>query len=580
MQGSASERSASDSAASEVPVVVGNLQVMGSTQAVNFTGLRAGAQTRSNSRGRAGEIGSNRTPLSASARAGGIDPIWMEPQVDDGSASRSSDQQPAAVENSTAQMQVQFEEMRAFMREQAKKEAGLLALLGSMQLELAGFRAQAADQASKVPPQVPLGSFVSESAGVAPSSVPSSLPLDSAGNVSSNAGDEDLDGEGDEEEGSSPYQSKKIQFEDEDDQGANVDSEARGGRFSGRVPIGRVLSSGEDPDGGGMFRAAGANHAMEMSQITAYNRSSESFVKNLRVFSEVEFPLWRDSALEVFSLRGLTSVVLSEAGDRGASPALLVAKRQNAWLLLSNSLERAKKSRIITKSMDCNPAKLWTKLIETYALAPAYVTADAAKEVLEKLRQGAGPASLMAYLQTFESQFEQVQGLLVAANRNELEEVSIIATCYRGLNAPHKAVGLGMLDIHGWDQWRQSMRQRSFVAQLSNFSGSTTATGEGTGARNPNRGGEVERAFAAHDGGSTTCYGCGEPGHIRRDCSVPGIATRECHKCGKTGHIAKACKHGENLKGGAGAGAKGGARVSKKRIATTFSSSTRSKFCM
>ena len=250
---------------------------------------------------------------------------------------------------------------------------------------------------------------------MAPPPVPSSHPLDSSTHSVSDAGVEDLDGEGEEGSEGSLYQSKKIHFEGEDDEGANVDSEARGGHFSGRVPIGRVLSSGEDPGGGGMFRAAGANHAMEMSQITAYNRSSESFVKNLRVFSEVEFPLWRDSALEVFSLRGLTSVVLSEAGDPGASAALMVAKRQNAWLLLSNSLERAKKSRIITKSMDCNPAKLWTKLIETYALAPAYVTADAAKEVLEKLRQGAGPASLMAYLQTFESQLEQVQGLLVAA---------------------------------------------------------------------------------------------------------------------------------------------------------------------
>ena len=121
MSGVASERSASEPAASGASLHLESEQVMGSTQSV-FTGLRAGAQTRSVSRGRAGATESTRSPLSASANGGGIESIWMGSQEENGVPdSSSSGQVPAAVD-STAQMQAQFEEMRTFMREQAAEK--------------------------------------------------------------------------------------------------------------------------------------------------------------------------------------------------------------------------------------------------------------------------------------------------------------------------------------------------------------------------------------------------------------------------------------------------------------------------
>ena len=63
MSSEARERSATKPAMAAGPLQTGSVQVMGSTHSV-FTGIRAGAQTRSVSRGRAGATESTRSPIA------------------------------------------------------------------------------------------------------------------------------------------------------------------------------------------------------------------------------------------------------------------------------------------------------------------------------------------------------------------------------------------------------------------------------------------------------------------------------------------------------------------------------------
>jgi hypothetical protein len=267
-------------------------------------------------------------------------------------------------------------------------------------------------------------------------------------------------------------------------------------------------------------------------------------MSTLPTLDEANIPKWREKSLNVMTLRGCVDVVLSTSDPPGVSAELLMAKRQNAFLLLENSLERAGKQRIITRDLKCNPALLWKKLMDTYSLAPAHASADAAKIRLESIRQGTGPTSWLTYLQTFEEQLDITQDLLVGASRNAMDDATVISCCRDGLNKPHRDLSLSLLDITNWVQWKHTLTQRSFVAK---FSGFPSGDPDGSNDRNtPGRGGEAERALVARDGKDFTCYGCGAPGHMIKDCNVRDLASKTCHKCGVAGHLSKACKRGEN----------------------------------
>ena len=175
-------------------------------------------------------------------------------------------------------------------------------------------------------------------------------------------------------------------------------------------------------------------------------------MKTLPKFDEMGYPRWKEKALSTMSMRGCQTVVLSTSDPPGVSNELLSAQRRNAWLLLENALERAGKLRIINREMQCNPALLWRKLEETYALAPAFITADAAKEALLALRQGKGPTSLLTYLQAFDEQLDLTQDLLGGAGRSLLDESSLISHCRDGLNKPHFDLSLALLEVTRWLQ--------------------------------------------------------------------------------------------------------------------------------
>lgn len=55
------------------------------------------------------------------------------------------------------------------------------------------------------------------------------------------------------------------------------------------------------------------------------------------------------------------------------------------------------------------------------------------------------------------------------------------------------------------------------------------------------------QAPAANGGGLKTCHGCGQPGHLKRECPDAvhgGEDQRVCHNCNQTGHIRRDCPSG------------------------------------
>jgi hypothetical protein len=157
------------------------------------------------------------------------------------------------------------------------------------------------------------------------------------------------------------------------------------------------------------------------------------------------------------------------------------------------------------------------------------------------------------------------QDLLIGARRSVLDDPSLISHCRDGLNKAHHDISLSLLDIQQWAQWKHALMQRSFVAKLSSFTSSSSAH-SGDRRSSGGRQEHVERANSAVGGTDVTCYGCGERGHYKKDCTVPNIATRECRNCGSVGHIAKACKKPSNDKpSGAGAGASSSSKHSSSK---------------
>ena len=498
----------SDSLANEPGSSSGIQQVMGPSSGTS------GIQTRSQSRGRA-EGAEHRTPLSSGRGVGGAS-IWTA-----AAASNSSPSSGGPTEAMVA-LQQQMEMLLIQNQEQAKRQDALIQLLSSQQQVVAALQGQVqaltVDRSSSRPSATPEVAPVREQVDPGSSSVdiPVGVPVAGGASVDSVHG------------GRVQFEDDEPKIEEEDENSGEEEA-----KHSDRPARRNAWAWDSKQD-----RNA---QALELARIQALNRSSDDIVKTLPKFEELGFPRWREKALSIFAQRGCKAVIMSGQDPPNVSPELVSAQRRNAWLLLENSLEKAGKHRIITRDMKGDPFLLWKKLEETYAMAPAFSSADAAKEALLKLRQGSGSTSLLTYLQVFDEQVDVTQDLLEGAHRSILDDASLISHCRDGLNAAHQSISLSLLDIQQWTAWKHALMQRSFVAKLSSFTASgSDASGDRrqSGGRNSH----AERAHAAVGNSPVSCYGCGESGHYRKDCPVPGIATKECRTCGTMRHISKACK--------------------------------------
>ena len=366
----------SDSLTNEPGNSSGTQQVLGPTSG------NSGIQTRSQSRGRAEGV-ENRTPLSGRALGGAS--IWTA-----ASASNSSPSSGGPTEAMVA-LQQQMELMMIQNQEQAKRHDTLIQLLSSQQQVVAALQSQVqamtVDRSSSRPPATSEDAPGREQIRLSSSSVenvPVGIPVEGAASVDSVHGG-------------------RVQFEDEELQNENDDEESSG-EEEVKPPRRNAWAWDSKND-----RNA---QALELARIQALNRSSDDIVKTLPKFDEMGFPRWKEKTLNILSQRGCKAVILSGQDPPDVSPELVSAQRRNAWLLLENSLERAGKQRIITRDMKGDPFLLWKKLEETYAMAPAFSSADAAKEALLKLRQGSGSTSLLTYLQAFDEQVDVTQDLM------------------------------------------------------------------------------------------------------------------------------------------------------------------------
>jgi hypothetical protein len=190
--------------------------------------------------------------------------------------------------------------------------------------------------------------------------------------------------------------------------------------------------------------------------------------------------------------------------------------------------------------MQEDPALLWKKLLDTYALAPAYGYADASQDQLKALKQNRGPSSFLTFVQSFDAQVEIVQEALIAAGRTPLDDPTLIAYARKGFDPAHHTISLSLLAERNYHRFIQEMSQRSFMSGLSSFQHDRPRD-RSSGQRHGDNGDQARAALSA-SGATVTCYGCGNDGHIRRECSVPDIRSHVCANCGTTGHMKKACR--------------------------------------
>ena len=240
-------------------------------------------------------------------------------------------------------------------------------------------------------------------------------------------------------------------------------------------------------------------------------RTSEQLAKQLPVFTPGKFPWWRDKSLGFFKSKRCLDVVLGTSAST-IYPGVFEAQRNTAWLLLVDSLERGGKARLATKAMQEDPAILWRKLNDTYALAPALDAADTAQDHLRALRQQRGPTSFMTYVETFDERVDVMQEALHAAGRSLIDDPTLIAYVRKGFDEAHQSIALSLLSERSYPRFIQDMSQRSFAAGLSSFK-PDHARDRPPGTRRGEQGDNPRAALAA-TGSTVTCYGCGEDGHI------------------------------------------------------------------